>query len=63
MKFGLLLALALAVYVVFLLWKRDWRERIGLVAAVGFGLLVPQVLAALSGVAGSAAAMLSTAGW
>lgn len=63
MKIGLMLAFALACYVGFLLFRGDWRERIGIVAAVGLGLLVPQVLAAVSTAAGSASATLSAVGW
>lgn len=63
MKIGLLIACALAVYVAFLVWRGDWRERAGVAAAVGLGLLFPQVLAALSEAAGSASALLSTVGW
>lgn len=63
MKVGLIVALVLAVYVVILFIRGDMKDRIAVAAAVGFGLLIPQVLAALSMVAGSASALFSAGGW
>jgi hypothetical protein len=63
MSIGLILAALLGVYVVVLLVRGRWSDRIGVVAAVGFGLLIPQILAAIAGVAGSAASLFSATGW
>jgi len=63
MSVGLIIALVLAAYVAYLMVRGQWSERVGLFAAVGLGVLIPQVLAALSTVAGSASALLSTTGW
>lgn len=63
MSLALIIALLLAVWVGVLLWRGRWSDRVGVIAAVGFGLLVPQVLAAVAGAAGSAAALFSATGW
>jgi ABC-type spermidine/putrescine transport system permease subunit II len=62
-KIGLILAVVLGIWVAVLLWRGDRSSRVGVVAAVGFGVLIPQVLAAVADATGSVSAMLSTAGW
>jgi len=66
MTVGLLAAAVLAVYVGVLLWRGEWSERAGVLAAVGLGLLVglllvPQVLSVAADAAEKAAALFSTA--
>lgn len=52
---------ALALYVAYLLWRGEWSERLGVIAAVALGVLMPQVFAAVATLAGSLAAWSSAA--
>lgn len=63
LNIGLIVALLLAAYVGFLMVRGQWSERAGLAAAVGFGMLIPQVLGAVAALAGSAATQLASTGW
>lgn len=54
MSIGLLVALVLAVWVAVMAFRGSWSDRLLLVGAVALGLLLPDVVTALTTMTGSA---------